>query len=69
MTESAPKSMPKPPLEKTEFERQTMLELQKLRIIESPVMEGRLMGLVRKGIALSMLRTISQTQHDLRRGR
>ena len=54
---------------KTEFERQTMCELQKLRIIESPVMEGGLMGLVRKGVALSMLRSIWQTQRDLRQGK
>ena len=54
---------------KAEFERLTMLELEKLRIIESPVMEGKLMNLVKKGVALSMLRNIWQSQRQLRQGK
>lgn len=55
--------------EKADFEKQTMLELEKLRIIESPVMEGRIMNLVKKGIALSMLHNIWQAQRDMREGK
>jgi len=55
--------------EKAEFERVTTLELEKLRILESPVMEGGLMNLVKKGIALHMLKNIWQAQRELRDGK
>ena len=52
--------------EKAAFERMTMLELEKLRLLESPVMEGKVLGLVKKATALSMLGSIWRAQRQLR---
>ena len=55
--------------ERADFERFVGLENHKLRLIESPVMGGRVLGLVKKCVALSMLKNVWDAQRELRERR